>query len=420
MTTVHRQPNLPSGIQANPLLAILGMALLVGGLFALLEFIAAVPVAVGLLKGLYLGTWPAFSEILATATLGGLGGLVIGLLRFWRKKSHGVVNELIATAASPDTITALRLGVIAVGFTTALGLLGGALGGALGASPSGLSPDTALALVIGGGGGLGGGGFGGAGEGELSLLTLLIAVTLLVILLTTLFSLGLGLVGFSVTKSAVLGGVAGGARGFGELAALMLTRLGTVRLTAMAHEAPPGPLATAAIIEAHLAPIADPAQRAETKAWIDEYESWIARQPVPPDLLGWDSPVDRYIPGAPRWREYQECLAHYESLPKHQRYSPEWEAQHDERVRLRQLNDRAKAEKSALELYAGTVRKMRTARDPSKRMETSDSAPTYDGTAATLFHPGSTMAALKEALYSGVYAGAVTAIIACVLIAVRG
>ncbi|HET9342930.1 MAG TPA: hypothetical protein VFO25_08455 [Candidatus Eremiobacteraceae bacterium] len=357
------------------------------------------------------GPWPGFGETLVTAAISAVGGAVLGILRYFFKLRNGVVTELIATAAAPDVITSGRLGVAAVGFQLTLGFFGGIVAAHLGATPFAPDVHTAVLGVLAGAGGP------PADAGSASVWALLIALTAVIVGLTILFAFGEAAVLIVVAKALATGAISGGGRATGELLVLMLTRVWTVQLRDIAKTVPPGRLTPGEAMERYLSLDANTEHREAARLWLAQFQPWFEG---PESVASPDepfSPVLRYLKRSPRWQEYQDFLAHYESLPKYKRYSAEWTAQHDARWHLRQLSDVANDEKAELEKFVEAVREMKEARDPAKRMKPVGDAPVYDGSYGSLFYVGVIKAAIANAIASGAYGGAVTAIIACFFLA---
>jgi hypothetical protein len=347
--------------------------------------------------------WVSPGEMTASFLLGAAGAIVIWIIK--RRVRSRVVEELVGATISTDTVTALKIGRMEAVLSILIGVFSSIVVDRLDVLGvhSGATSELGMLLSAGGGGG-------GAGAGGGDLFVILVAVVIVVILLTMLGAVGISAV-LSAAAKGMLGGAAEGAgRATGIAIMLTLTRLGTTLVTDQGRRGKAGRLTLAAACEEFIASSSAGADAQERRAVVEPYLDWLRRLDIEPDAPALARHVEVYCRQSKRRREFEDHLAKTANLAR-EPGQPGWEREKPMRVARGVARDAAEREVRILgELAAAVPSRMRE-QDPTLRMSTTDGAPVFDGTLATLLHARWFSAGLRTCVREGVLVGALVGII---------
>jgi hypothetical protein len=378
------------------------------GIYVLFHLPSLLAVVGTILAGSIAGPLPLFGEIAESVALGMIAGLIVGIIRLQLDRKSDVLDELVGAILSPEAITAAQVrwsaAALAVGIGAGTGLAIGRLGilGSHGTAPSVVGPLLAGACFWGCPSGTGGGG---------DVLVVLFAITLVVMLLAVIMSFGVTLVLAATAKGLATGAAQGGGRAIGIAAAVALSRLRWTALTNAGRYGRPGKLtfetASAKFVEG----------RPERREIVPPFLDWLRSRHIPPASMG--SQVDAYCAQSARTRELEAQNAKTAHLARRPA-EPGWNEQKHLRVPRGIARRAAEFEKTVLRELAVEVPRLIERQDPTLRIASTDGAPAFDGSTATLFHQGYLGKSLLTGIREGAIVGAVGAVLSLsVLVASR-
>jgi hypothetical protein len=386
-------------------LSMFALGAIVAALWLLVHLFFHVPLllaSVGtLLRGVVAG--PGSSELLASLGLGVVAGIVVGAVRL--RHTSLVLDELVGAVLSPETFTAATVRWSAAAFSVAIGVGSGLVVARLGI----VGVEAEVASVV--GPLLSGGCFWGCppGSGSGDLTVTLFAIALIVVALTVLWSIGAAGLFAAVGKGLASGGAQGAGKAIGLALVLFLTRLRTTGLTDIASRSKPGKLTAEAACASFIESTSVGPNAVERRRIVEPYLAWLRERGISQGA-GTLGDVHAYSAQSARTKELEKQKAMTAGLARN-RNEPGWNEQKHLRVPRGIARSAAELEIEVLRALIDKVPSMVRERDPVNRMTTTDGAPVFDGSNATLFHSDW----FRRSLLAGIREGAIVGMVSAVL-----
>lgn len=185
-------------------------------------------------------------------------------------------------------------------------------------------------------------------------------------------------------KGLASGGAQGAGKAIGLALVLFLTRLRTTGLTNIALRSKPGKLTAEAACASFIASTPVGPDAVERRRIVAPYVAWLRERGISQGV-GTLGDVHAYSAQSARTQQLEEQKAMTAGLARN-RSEPGWNEQKHLRVPRGIARAAADLEIEVLQALIDEVPSMVRERDPVSRMTTTDGAPVFDGSNATLFH----------------------------------